>query len=80
MLSRMGNLIKFTDIFGKKVIVKSEEIESIIFDKRENVHVFTKSGRQFMFTKDRYGCSGEVITIMFCNDTVERYKRLNNLD
>lgn len=80
MLSRMDNLIKFTDIFGKTVIIRSKEIESIIFDKKENVHVFTKAGRQFMFSKKQYGCSGEVITMLFCDDTIERYKRLRNMD
>lgn len=80
MLSRMDNLIKFTDIFGKTVIIRNEEIEAILFDKKENVCVFTKSGRQFMFSKKQYGCSGEVITILFCDDAAERYKKLRNLD
>ena len=80
MLSRMDNLIKFADIFGKTIIIRSEEIEAILFNKKEDVCVFTKSGRQFMFSKKEYGCSGEVITILFCDDTKERYKRLRNMD
>ena len=80
MLSRMDNLIKFTDVFGKTIIIRSEEIESIIVEKRDNINVFTKGGRQFMFSKKEYDCIGEVITILFCNDAAERYKRLRNLD
>ena len=38
----MDNLIKFTDIFGKTIIIRSEEIEAILFNKKGTHNLFWK--------------------------------------
>lgn len=65
MLRRIHNLIEFTDVFDKKIILHAKEIESIVVDKRECIHIFTIGGRQFMLSKKEYNSIEEAIKALF---------------